>query len=245
MTYSMAKLSLGMSAYNRDLRKDNKLFFTNGLKKHNFPHAKREGISSIMDSGIKRGDYRKTKEGLGDGAVSMVFIDEDGNQIVGDEASMTIGDINFSADANGRFRLVDEGWINHEAKIEEERREYVDSLTKKMVTDNIFRKTLGLSKDEFDSLMKSGGGEVGLDLREDIASADSHPSVLASYVPSSQLYLASLAKQRAIIRYFMPIIQKSNETKSGELGAKDAFSNETNDETLGGGSRRGSKATEE
>ena len=72
----MAKLSLGMSAYNKDLRKDNKLFFTNGLKKHNFPHAKREGISSIMDSGIKRGDYRKTKEGLGDDAVSMVFIDE-------------------------------------------------------------------------------------------------------------------------------------------------------------------------
>ena len=232
MSYQQAKATISFSAYKKADREKNNLFKTNGLKKSNFPHSKREGIASIMDSGIKRGDHKKTIDGLGSGAVSMVFLDDNGNQIRGEEASMTIGDINFSADANGRFRLVDEGWINYEFKIEEEIRQYVDSLAKKMATDSIFQKTLGLNDDEFTELMSSGGGKkdsnIDLGLRGDVADADAHPSVLASYVPDSQLYLASVAKQRLILRYFMPIIQKENQTKSGELGAKDAFENAPN-----------------
>ena len=96
-----------------------------------------------------------------------------------------------------------------------------------MITDEIFMKTLGFpntvtGEQAFRSLLQSGGG-ADINLPDELTKADGLPSVMESYVPGSQLYMLGLAKQRGVIRKFMPILQKKSETKTGELDAKDAF----------------------
>ena len=58
---------------------------------------------------------------------------------------------------------------------------------------------------------------------KDLAEADGRPSVCENFVGGSQLYLLSLAKQRFLIRKFMPILQKKSETHTCDLDATDAF----------------------
>lgn len=223
-----ARKAMGIGNYDADIRGKNNLFRYNGVKQSYFPHAKRDGISSILDSGIKRGDALKNKDGLGDGAVTMFFRDEKGAVIKGEKASMTLGGLNFSAREDGSFRLVDEAWLDEEAKLEQQKRDYVDEIVGKMLTDEIFEKTLGIPNEAFMSLCKSGGSELALGIPQDIDAASALPSVLDSYVPGSQMYLLCLSKQRAIIKYFMPVLQKKSETKSGEVDAKDAYINAPN-----------------
>ena len=96
-----------------------------------------------------------------------------------------------------------------------------------MVTDEVFIKTLGISVDTFVAIAESGGG-IQIGVPSGLRNADARPSVMESYVGGSQLYMESLAKQRCMIRRFMPILQSKSETKTGALDEKDAFSSVTN-----------------
>ena len=224
----LARQSLGLGNYAKADRSQNKLYNQNGLKSSNYPNAKRDGIASILDRDIRRGDAIKNKEALGEGAVSMVFFDEKGDAITGQEASLSLHDVTFTADKAGRFRLVDQGFLDEKERQEKQKRAYIDMLTEKMVTDEIFQMTLGINDGEFENVTKPAGLNLDGSIPNGLLNASARPSVMESYVPASQLYMESLAKQRAIIRHFMPILQKKSETKTGDLDAKDAFVATTN-----------------
>jgi len=228
---AIARQALGLGNYAKADRGLNKMYDQNGLKSSNYPNAKRSGIASILDRNIRRGDFVKNRDALGEGAVSMIFFDENGEAITGPEASLSLHDVTFTADKAGRFRLVDEGFLLEKENEEKQKRAYIDMMTDRCVTDLIMVKMLGISEADFETITKSGGGEeVGVPsgLRE----SNARPSVLESYVPASQLYMESLAKQRAIIRHFMPILQKKSESGTGNLDAKDSFVSKTNAEVV-------------
>ena len=100
-------------------------------------------------------------------------------------------------------------------------------MTDHCITDEIMIKMLGISEAEFESITKSkGGADVGVP--DALIAVSARPSVMEAFLPTSQMYLESLAKQRAIIRHFMPILQKKSESGTGQLDAKDAFSSVAN-----------------
>ena len=165
----------------------------------------------------------------------MVFYDEDGAVISGEQASLSLHDVTFTADKNGVFRLIDAGFLDELERQEKQKRAYIDMLTEKMVTDEIFQKTLGATEAEFENITRPGGSNLDGTIPNGLLNASARPSVMESYVPASQLYMESLAKQRAIIRHFMPILQKKSETKTGELDAKDAFTTVANADVPAGG----------
>ena len=221
-----ARLRSTFGNYNRDERKSNKLFNYNGVPtKKLFPHAKREGMMSILDRSIKRGDEGKRNLALGEGAVSVKFYDEDGNSIDGDDATLNIDGMNFTADSSGKFRMVDEKWLDSKAEIEFKRRDYIADITYKMVTDEIFAKTLNMSLENFYKLSRNGDqlGDLQEYISKDIASVDCTPSMVDSYVEDSAIWATALAKQRFLVGYFMPILNRKSGT--GKLSAKDAISN--------------------
>ena len=199
----------------------------NALKASNHPNAKREGLSSILDRNIRRGDVQKNREALGEGAVTMRFYDETNALISGEQASLRLHDVVFTADSEGNFRLVDEGYLEEKVKEEEQKRDYIDKVTKMMVTDEVFIKTLGIPEALFNAIAESEGGEQ-IGIPDGLRGSDARPSVMESYVGGSQLYMMSLAKQRCMVRRFMPILQTKSETKTGALDAKDSFGSVTN-----------------
>ena len=225
----MAKSSIDVlkggvvATYNREDRSENKLFKYSGVSSSKlFPHAKREGIASILDSGIKRGDARKREYALGQGAVSMKFYHEDGSEIVGEDATLNIGGMNFTPSSDGTFRMVDEKWLNEVSEIEFARRKYIASIAYRMVTDEVFSKTIGvLDKTKFEELCTNAATGKALGMPVGIAEVSCLPSMIDSYVPESQIWALALAKQRFLLGYFMPILQK--DTKTGQIGAKDAI----------------------
>ncbi len=235
MAGAAARISTGVGNYAKADRSLNKLYNQNGLKSSNYPNAKREGLASILDRDIRRGDAMKNKQALGDGAVKMVFYDEDGAVISGEQASLSLHDVTFTADKNGVFRLIDAGFLDELERQEKQKRAYIDMLTEKMVTDEIFQKTLGATEAEFENITRPGGTNLDGTIPNGLLNASARPSVMESYVPASQLYMESLAKQRAIIRHFMPILQKKSETKTGELDAKDSFTTVANADVPAGG----------
>ncbi len=108
MSTEARKAALGGVAFLKSgTRSVNPLAAQTGLKSSNFPNAKRRGLSSILDRGIRRGDAVKNKEAMGEGAVTMKFYDETGAPIVGEDASLNIHDIVFTAMGDGGFRLID------------------------------------------------------------------------------------------------------------------------------------------
>ena len=228
MAGANARLQIGLGNYAKADRSRNSLYNQNGIRSSNFPNAKREGVASIMDRGIRRGDALKNKEALGEGAVSMSFFDEEGNPILGEDASISLHDVTFTADKTGRFRLVDQGFLDEKESQEKQKRKYIDFLTEKMVTDEIFQKTLGLNDADFENVTRPAGLNLDGSIPIGIMNSSARPSVMESYVPGSQLYMESLTKQRAIMRHFMPILQKKTETKTGDLDAKDSFASATN-----------------
>ncbi len=210
-------------------RAGNNMASQNGLRAENFPNAKREGLASILDRSIRRGDVVKNREALGEGAVTMKFYDETGAAIEGPEASLNIHDIIFTADASGSFRLVDEAYLQEKTRLEKQKRKYIDKVCELMATDEVFIKTLGISAATFDEIARpgeSGGLEFGMPMG--LKEADARPSICENYVGGSQLYMLAIAKQRFIIRKFMPILQSKAETNTGDLDAKDAFTSATN-----------------
>ena len=106
--------------YDKASRNQNPLSKYNGVSSKMFPHSKRQGLASIMDSNFKASDAKKNEAGLGSGAVTMVFKNEDGTEIPQSEASMNIGGITFTPGKSG-FRLVDEGYLEEKYEIEKER----------------------------------------------------------------------------------------------------------------------------
>ena len=219
--------------YLGDSRKANSMAQFNGMKTSNFPNCKREGIFSILDRKIARGDAIRSAEALGDGAVSLGFFGEDGVAISGEDATISLNNITFTADSLGRFRMVDEAFLDEKYKQEKEKRDYIDELTKKMVTDEVFAKTVGLPPDVFEKIAKAtGGAEIGMP--KELLPVDARPSIMESFVPHSQLQLQSLSKMRCIIRKFLPILQKKKETGTGDLSAKDAFMPSNNADTKAG-----------
>ena len=126
--------------------------------------------------------------------------------------------------ADGGFRPIDEAYLDEQVRLEEQKRDYIDLVTSKMVTDEVFIKTLGISEEHFINIAMAGGKEgEGLGMPKDLVLADARPSVMEAYVGGSQLYMESLAKQRFMVRKFMPILQKKSETHTGDLDAKDPF----------------------
>ena len=214
----------GVAFIGKTGRAGNPLATQTGLKSNNFPNAKRRGLASILDRGIRRGDAVKNKEAMGEGAVTMKFYDENGAAIIGEDASLNIHDIVFTAMADGGFRLIDEAYLDEQVRLEEQKRDYVDLVTSKMVTDEVFIKTLGITEAHFILIAEAGGvGGIELGMPESLQKADGRPSVMEAYVGGSQLYMESLAKQRFIVRKWMPILQKKSETHTGDLDAKDPF----------------------
>ena len=187
-----------------DARKDNKLNKYNGVRNSLFPHAKREGIASIMDSGIKRSDAKKRMCGLRHGAVNMKFYNEKGDPIEGEDASLNIGGMTFTPDETGNFRLVDEKWLNAEADLEFERRKYIATIAKKMVPDEILAKTLGVGDDTLKDLCTDKATGVDLGMTDEVAAVNCLPNMVDSYVEGSQIWSLALAKQRHLIKIEMP-----------------------------------------
>ena len=129
--------------------------------------------------------------------------------------------------------MVDEGYLDEKYKQEKEKRDYIDELTKKMVTDEVFAKTVGLPPDVFDKIAKSTGG-AEINVPTELLAVDARPSIMESFVPHSHLQLQALSKMRFIIRKFLPILQKKKETDTGDLSAKNDFMSANIDDTTAG-----------
>jgi len=210
-------------------RAGNNMASQNGLRAENFPNAKREGLASILDRNIRRGDVVKNREALGEGACTLKFFGEDGTEIKGSDASLNIHDIIFTADSSGSFRMVDEAYLQEKTRLEKQKRKYIDKVCDLMATDEVFIKTLGIDAKTFEEIASpgaSGGPTFGMP--KELQDADARPSICENYIGGSQLYMLAIAKQRFIIRKFMPILQSKAETNTGDLDAKDAFTSATN-----------------
>ena len=201
----------------------------NSLNKYNgiptkkiFPHAKREGMMSILDRGIKEGDASKRDYAMGDGSVSMAFFDVDGNPITGSTASLNIGGMNFTPDANGRFHVIDEKWLDMESDLEFTRREYIGDIASKCVTDKIMAKVIGVTESQLKTLTQNEAKwppETGMPY--EVGKVDCTPSMVDSYVEDSAIWSMALSKIRFIISYYMPVLNKK--TNTGEIDASDAI----------------------
>ena len=91
-----------------------------------------------------------------------------------------------------------------------------------MITDEILGKTIGANETDLARLCDVGGANA-IGCPAQIDSINCLPSVVDSYVEESQMWMQAVTKIRYIIGYFMPVLMKKEESKTGEIGAKDAF----------------------
>ena len=178
----------------------------------------RSGFRSLMDRQAIDDeilDY-KAKYAGPDGTVGVYNLkvcNDNGDPIQEkDGATINIGGRLFRSDAEGRLRILDSEFINHEIAATKDQREYEEKILEAvLVSDDMAYLILGPTNF---ALLAADAGPAGLDRNSPLRAVDAHPNTMRYLDPTSVEYARCLAKLRLIIHQGGSII--INE-ESGQL----------------------------
>jgi len=164
----------------------------------------RQGWNTILDTPIIEDHLKTEQRNFGQGFLQLQIP----NYKAGDNKPVNIGGRLMYPDANGIFTIIDESVVNKMSKMEEERRQYIESLIEKAsLSDEICALILGLnSVNDLDALLGAGGDDGGFITDENLKKVNAKSSALETYDPSSLTYSQAIQKFKLVIKNHMPIL---------------------------------------
>lgn len=183
---------------NRDVTDNTKLHGT----KWSHVSTGRTGYASALDHKIIEDELNTKKRNMGQGFIKLKV--EGGNE----KAPLNIGGRMMFPDEKGYFTIIDEDVVNKMASIEEEKRQYVESLIEKCsLSDDICALVLGLDNPgQLDTILGAGYDD-GIKMDADVRGTNAKPSALETYDPSGQTYSRAIQKFKMVVKDRMPIMQ--------------------------------------
>jgi len=181
---------------------------SSGVKYKSFG-GKREGMASMLDTGIVKHNLEMRKRNYGDGSVAfkMMRKNASGDYVEANDADtiINIGGRAFRPNSNGLYRILDTDKLDALEADRRQRRAYINKMTRYCVVSDeqcedvldIDVAVLGPNKSiaHFGNIMSAELDEY-----------DATPSFLDALDPGSSFYAGGLAKLKKIVASQMPIV---------------------------------------
>lgn len=164
----------------------------------------RTGFNTLLDTKIIENHLETERRNLGQGFMQLQIP----NYTKGDNKPVNIGGRLMYPDENGIFTIIDDAVVSKMAKMEEEKRQYIESIIEKAsLSDEICALILGLNDvTELEPLLGAGGNDGGYITDDNLRRVDAKPSALETYDPTSLTYSQAIQKFKLVIKHHMPII---------------------------------------
>jgi hypothetical protein len=180
----------------------------------------RKGNASVIETNNVIGAIEQRNRNLGHGAYTVGYFDDQGQPL--SEAVMEKLGLPFTPNQDGKFRVVDVGYLK-EIKRETDRiNEHVNKVLPFCVSDQITCKILNISQDQLEELCDQGNGHP--DMPKALRDFNGMPSFLDGLPPNNLLWSQGMAKLRWVVKLFFPMLSDyEEETKESVVGRRDIF----------------------
>jgi len=130
-------------------------------------------------------------------------------------APVQIGGRLMYPDKDGIFTIIDEAVVNKMASMEEEKRQYLESLIEKCsLSDEICQLVLGIEDaPELEAALGAGNGDPQI-MHADLIKVGALPSQIETYDPTSLTYSQAIQKFKLVIKNRMPILDNLTPAKT-------------------------------
>lgn len=183
----------------------------------------RKGIFSITENEKIKENIKKRERNLGNSAASFIATGDDGKPIP--FAKYNLNGRMFTADGDGRIRLVDTQNVKESLKAIKEREDYIDKVMDYVVyDDHITADIFQMNLDYFEKVCNAKGpGMTDYGIPESVNEYNCLPSLLRTLDEHSTLYGGGLSKLRALVSAIMPIFDFTMGEDTGKLDPKEGM----------------------
>jgi len=164
----------------------------------------RTGFNTLMDAPIVEDHIKTERRNMGDGFIRLAIPDYDARKA----KPVNIGGRLMFPDKNGIFTIIDDAVVTKMQKLEEEKRQYLESLIERAsLSDEICQLILGMeTQEELIRALGANQSDSGAIKDPALVAVNALPSALETYDPSSITYSQAIAKFKQVIKGRMPIL---------------------------------------
>jgi hypothetical protein len=190
--------------------KKNEVLFDNAMKAGKY--YSRTGFASALDTQHVQERVSEHQQGLGSGSYSVKLVDDAGSELEG--VPLRFGDRIFYPNQKNIYTIVDKDFLNVQLQKANEQEEYLNEVVElATASDQALMTCLGI-RSRTDLLRLTGPANADADIPESIRPIDCTPSVMRLYNKESLIFAQAVAKIRAILMKFAPIIEGIGTNKS-------------------------------
>ena len=175
----------------------------------------RTGFNTLMDAPIIEEHLQTQRRNMGDGFLKLAIPDYANLDASKKGKPINIGGRMMFPDVNGVFTIIDSAVVNKMASMEEEKRQYLESLIEKCSLSNeICQLVLGMEKyEELEAALGAGNGDPQI-MHADLIKVGALPSQIESYDPTSLTYSQAIQKFKIVIKHHLPILDDLTPAKT-------------------------------
>ena len=176
----------------------------------------RTGFNTLMDAPIIEEHLQTQRRNMGDGFLKLAIPDYDKLDESKKGKPINIAGRMMFPDKNGVFTIIDSAVVNKMAAMEEEKRQYLESLIEKCsLSDEICQLILGMESDtELIKALGAGQNDEGAITDPALVAVNALPSALETYDPTSLTYSQAVAKFKRVIKHRLPILDDLTPAKT-------------------------------
>ena len=165
----------------------------------------RTGWNTLLDTKIIDSHLETEKRNYGQGFIQLGI---PGFTKGSKAPPINIGGRLMYPDEEGVYTIVDTAVVDKMSKMEEERRQYIESIIEKAsLSNDICALILALNHpDDLEALLGAGQNDGGYITDANLVAVDAKPSALETYDPTSLTYSQAIQKFKLVIKHHMPII---------------------------------------
>jgi hypothetical protein len=176
-------------------------------------YGSRTGMESLMDAPIIDERLKTERLKYGDGLMQLVSLDPNTGRENVDKPINIAGRMHYP-NSKGIFNIVDTAYIQRMKDIEDEKREYLDSVIDMCSTsDEICEMTLGLVRGTLDAYMGTKQNAGGVKMSQELVDTDCRPSAMETYAEDSIFYARAAQKFKLIVKQYIPILDELTSKK--------------------------------
>lgn len=192
--------------------------FNNGMKANKF--FTRSGFASAMDSQLLKKNIEDYQRALGEGSYSIKVVDAKGDAVA--DPVLNIGGRTYFANGKGVHTIVDKKYMEEELKRAEEVEEYLNEMVEyASASDVSLAKMLNEQMNTVKEICETGGyaakitnNDTSNTISKDIDAVNCLPSVMRLYSKESLVFAQAVAKLRAILMTYAPILDDAGTSKA-------------------------------
>ena len=176
----------------------------------------RTGFNTIMDAPIIEEHLQTQRRNMGDGYLKLSIPGYNRLDASKKGKPINIGGRLMFPDNNGVFTIIDSAVVNKMAAMEEEKRQYLESLIEKCsLSDEICQLILGMdTPDNLRNALGATKNDDGNITDPALVAVNALPSAIETYDPTSLTYSQAIAKFKQVIKHHLPILDDLTPAKT-------------------------------